>query len=300
MGKAIERVAGAAPLRGATALARRAVSRELLPEWGEAMPPAAPPGLPYTTREGAAAVYVPACINRIFGRPESAEGGPSLPEALVEVSRRAGVPLWIPPDVAGSCCGVPWSSKGYARGNAEKVTEMVNRLWRWTGGGELPVVIDASSCSHGVADPPEGSLSDQTTERHGKLEIVDSVAWLADSVVPGLELGEKVGSVTIHPTCSSRHLGHAAKLAAVAGALADEVHLPVRATCCGFAGDRGLLHPELTGSATEEEAHEVRGRSFDGYLSSNRTCEIGLERAVGRPYESPAFLLEILSRPEAG
>ena len=297
MGKAIERIAGTAPLRGATALARRAVSRELLPEWGDAMPPAAPPGLPYTTREGAAAVYVPACINRIFGRPQSAGEGPSLPQALVEVSRRAGFPLWIPPDVTGSCCGVPWSSKGFQRGNAEKVTEMVNRLWRWTGGGELPVVLDGSSCSHGIAEPPEGSLSGETAERHAKIEIVDSVAWLADRVVPGLDLNGRVGSVTIHPTCSSRHLGHTAKLAAVAGALADEVHLPVRATCCGFAGDRGLLHPELTESATEEEAREVRGRSFDGYLSSNRTCEIGLERAVGRPYESPAFILERLSRP---
>ena len=29
---------------------------------------------------------------------------------------RAGLPVWIPPDVAGSCCGLPWSSKGYARG----------------------------------------------------------------------------------------------------------------------------------------------------------------------------------------
>jgi D-lactate dehydrogenase len=296
MGKAIERVAGSAPLRGASALARRAVSRELVPEWGEAMPPPAAPGMPFTTREGASAVYVPACINRIFGRPEEAEDGPSLPEALVEVSRRAGAPLWIPPGVEGSCCGVPWSSKGFAQGNAEKVTELVARLWRWSGGGELPVVIDASSCSHGIADPPEGALSGEAAERHAKLRIVDSVAWLADTVVPALELSGRVGSVTIHPTCSSRHLGHTAKLAAVAGALADDVHLPVRATCCGFAGDRGLLHPELTEAATEEEAREVRGRSFDGYLSSNRTCEIGLERAMGHPYESPVFLLELLSR----
>jgi D-lactate dehydrogenase len=44
----------------------------------------------------------------IFGRGTS---GPNLPEALVEVSARAGMPVWIPPDLAGSCCGLPWSSK---------------------------------------------------------------------------------------------------------------------------------------------------------------------------------------------
>ena len=49
--------------------------------------------LPATTREGAAAVYVPSCTNRIFG------GGPI--DALVAVSARAGQPVWIPADVGG-------------------------------------------------------------------------------------------------------------------------------------------------------------------------------------------------------
>jgi D-lactate dehydrogenase len=38
----------------------------------------------------------------------------------------------------------------------------------------------------------------------------------------------------------------------------------------------------------------------DAYLSANRTCEMGLRHATGRPYESFIFLLEELSRPEAG
>jgi hypothetical protein len=44
----------------------------------------------------------------------------------------------------------------------------------------------------------------------------------------------------------------------------------VRATmCCAFAGDRGLLHEELTCSATRQEASEVAGRKLDLYLSAN-------------------------------
>src|SRR6185312_173107 len=42
---------------------------------GAALPPPAKPGLPATTRAGAAAVYVPSCTNRIFGRPAAANGG---------------------------------------------------------------------------------------------------------------------------------------------------------------------------------------------------------------------------------
>ena len=215
------------------------------------MPAAAPPKLPATAREGAVAVYVPACINRIFGRPRSEQGPrPSLPQALVEVSRRAGMPVWIPPDVAGSCCGVPWSSKGYRDGARHKANEMVERLWRWSDDGRLPIVLDASSCTHGVADPGEGELSEINAARHAKLELLDSVAWAQDLLLAGLEVRRRVASATVHPTCSVRHMGLTGALERVAEELSDEVHVPVRATCCGFAGDRGFLHPELTASAT--------------------------------------------------
>src|SRR5207302_2774329 len=73
--------------------------------------------LPRTTRDGAAAVYFPACVNRIFGNPRDRPAEPTLPEALVAVSARAGQPVWIPNDVAGNCCATPWSSKGYRRGH---------------------------------------------------------------------------------------------------------------------------------------------------------------------------------------
>ena len=64
-----------------------------------------------------------------------------------------------------------------------------------------------------------------------------------------------------------------------------------------MAGDRGLLHPELTASATQEEAAELRGSRHDAYLCSNRTCEIGLQQATGAVYESFVIPLERISRP---
>jgi D-lactate dehydrogenase len=82
--------------------------------------------------------------------------------------------------------------------------------------------------------------------------------------------------------------------------LAEDVFVPPSANCCGFAGDRGFLHPELTASATQEEALEVREREFDAHVSTNRTCEIGMERATGRPYVHVVQLLEELSRPDSG
>ena len=252
---------------------------------------------------GAAAVYVPSCTNRIFGPSESVKdpvyGGQSqtrsVVEDLVTVSARAGMPVWVPEDVAGSCCGLPWGSKGFAAAQAHKANEMVERLWEWSGGGVLPVIIDAASCTGAIVDPADGVLSEENSERLGKIEIVDSVAW-ALRLLPNLEVAEKVGSATVHPTCATRRLALAHPLRTLANALADDVFVAPSATCCAFAGDRGITHPELTASATRPQAEELAGRHFDAYLSSNRTCEIAMTRATGQPYESVVSLLERLSR----
>lgn len=173
---------------------------------------------------------------------------------------------------------------------------MVERLWKWSGEGALPIVVDAASCTSAIADPGDGVLSEENAERLGKLEILDSVAWAHDRLLPWLEVSEKVGSATVHPTCATRHLGLTHRLGSLADALADDVYVAPSATCCGFAGDRGISHPELTAAATAPQAAELSGRRFDAHLSSNRTCEIGMERATGEPYESVILLLERLTR----
>jgi D-lactate dehydrogenase len=97
-------------MRAASSATRALVTDELVPSWPRNMPPPAPAKLPRTSREGAAAVYMPACVNRIFGRPSDDGAGLHLPEAMVAVSARAGLPVWIPGDVSGHCCSVPWTS----------------------------------------------------------------------------------------------------------------------------------------------------------------------------------------------
>ena len=58
-----------------------------------------------------------------------------------------------------------------------------------------------------------------------------------------------------------------------------------------------LLHPELVRSATRDES-QASMQTADAYISSNRTCEMGLRQATGRPYQSFIYLLEALSRPD--
>jgi D-lactate dehydrogenase len=280
-----------------TNAARAVASKDLIPAWLPNTPAAAARKLPETRREGAAAVYFTACINRIFGRVHGDESKPSLQEAMASVSARAGLPLWIPQDISGHCCATIWHSKGYRDGNVIMANRVAESLWRWSDGGKLPIVCDASSCSYGLVNQIVDYLIPENRKRHEGLTILDSIAWAHDRLLPRLKLPRKVASASLHPSCSVLHLKLVQKLQALAAAMAEEAITPIAHECCGFAGDRGFLHPELTRSATAEEAQEVRTRKFDAYLGSNRTCEIGLNLATGEDYASFVFLLEELTGP---
>jgi D-lactate dehydrogenase len=295
-GNLTAKLLGDGTLTAATNMARSIVSKELVPAWLPNMPPAAKAKLPTTSRENAAGVYFTACINRMFGRTPSQDGKLTLQEAIIAVSARARMPLWIPDDVNGHCCATIWHSKGYSAGNELMANRIAESMWRWSDSGRLPVVCDASSCSFGITREIIEYLTPENRERHRKLKIFDSVAWAHDHLLPKLKIERKAVSAVVHPSCSINHLHLAKKLHALAAAMADEAVTPVTAGCCAFAGDRGFLHTELTRSATAEEAEEVRAREFDAYLGSNRTCELGLNLATGKDYESFIYLLEELTR----
>jgi D-lactate dehydrogenase len=287
---------GVKPLTALTAAVRSVVSADLVPAVPGPMPRAAF-GLPKTERNGAAAVYFCACINRMFGRDPAGPAAPSLPESFVALSRRAGKPLWIPPDVGGLCCTTPWKSKGYRQGHKYMAQAVADALWRWSDGGALPIVVDAASCTLGLIEDVATELEGEQKEQHESLKIIDSIAWCRD-LLPNLAISRTLPRVAVHPTCSITHLGLAGALEEIADCLADEVEVPLGTTCCGTAGDRGLLHPELVVSATREVRSMLDAQSCDAYLSANRTCEMGLRHATGRPYESFILLLEELSRPK--
>jgi D-lactate dehydrogenase len=221
----------------------------------------------------------------------------SLVEAMRRVASRAGQPVWIPPDAAGHCCGVPFSSKGYADAHAAVVNRAIERFWAWSDGGRLPIIVDTSPCTYGLRSA-RPALTAENQDRFDRLTILDAVEFAADRLLPRLDVRRRRSSVVLHPVCSVVKMNLVPRLERVATACAERVVLPVDAGCCGFAGDRGWLVPELTASATAREAREAVGAQADGWFSSSRTCEIGMTRATGRVYRSYLYLLEWATRPD--
>ncbi|MGW5015971.1 FAD-linked oxidase C-terminal domain-containing protein, partial [Micromonospora chalcea] len=280
-------LAGALPAalpEAATRAARAVLGADRVPQWQRDLPRGGTPRRLHPA-DDPDAVFVPSCLGTLFA---PADGGTGVAAALLTLAERAGVRLLVPDGIGDLCCGTPWSSKGLTDGYRQVRDRVPPVLRAASRDGALPVVSDAASCTEGFERLLDGA---------GDVRVVDAVAYTAGTLLPRLTVRRRIGSLALHPTCSSVRLGLDDALLTVARAVADEVVVPEGWQCCGFAGDRGLLHPELTASATRAEAAAVTARAFDGYASVNRTCEIGLARATGQPYRHVLELLAEATSP---
>jgi D-lactate dehydrogenase len=169
----------------------------------------------------------------------------------------------------------------------------VARMWEWSDRGALPVVIDTSPCTYGLRSGQD--LTPENRDRLARMTLCDGVEFFADAL-PRLTVTRKSGAVAVHPVCSLVKMGLTEKIEALARACSKTTTVAASAGCCGFAGDRGWLVPELTASATREEAAEIRASRATEVYSSSRTCEIGLTRATGTVARSFIHLLERATR----
>ena len=121
-------------------------------------------------------------------------------------------------------------------------------------------MIDASSCAHGLLHDVAPALDDELRERYERVEVLDSIAWAHDRAAAAASTSRaRLGSVAVHPTCSATQLGPAAaSCARSARRSPTRWSCPPATTCCGMAGDRGLLHPELPRSALRDVAGRAR------------------------------------------
>jgi D-lactate dehydrogenase len=234
-------------------------------------------------------IYFATCITRSMG--SSLEGKKSVIDSLLTVAQRAGINIQIPVNIHGHCCGQPFSSKGFASAAAYTKNKTIEWLWQETQQGKLPVILDMSSCTYTLLEC-RPYLNDENKARFDKLLILDTVDFLYDHVVPSLSIKVKKDNVALHPVCSLSKMKNAHKLTNIAKACADNVHVPIYAGCCGMAGDRGFLFPELVKSATSLEAKEVLEQPRQGYYSSSKTCEMALENVTKKNYESIVYLVE--------
>ena len=238
---------------------------------------------------GETIVYFPACISRIMGTYHDKEK--NLLQTFMSVCHKTGIHVVIPDNIHGSCCGQIFSSKGFKDAHGFTANRIVEKLWQGSKNGLYPVVTDVTSCAF-TLQKLRPALNDDNKKRFDALKIMDSVDFLHDMVIPSAAIKVLAKDVVLHPVCSLQKMKTEDKFIAVARRFTAKVTVPRHAGCCGMAGDRGFIFPELTHSATLNEALEVRERSYEGYYSSTRTCEIAMSEAVKANYTSILYLAD--------
>jgi len=248
---------------------REIFGAERLPLWSGDLPKGGKSRAPLN-EASADFVFFASCLESMFEADTSA--------SLKSLAHKAGLKFTIPDGISNLCCGTPWKSKGLTDCYQAMVESTYAAIVIASENGRLPIVCENSSCT-------EGLIKAIQSRPNSTLKIMDSVDFAAEYLLPKIEVVKKLNSVVLHPTCSSTLLGANDNFEKLARAISSEVTIPMDWGCCAFAGDRGMLHPELTASATRTEAKSLKGQHFDAYLSTNLTCEIGMSRATGKSYE---------------
>lgn len=270
-----------APLvAGTTRLARLVLGRSDIPQWSKDLPLGGKRRREIPLSADTEVILLSSCTGSMFG---SSTGGGSE-QAFLELCERAEVRVSTLDAPDGLCCGTPWASKGLPSGLAT-VQDKLRRAVEGVS-NEMVFVSDASSCTEGY----------RKLGRELGFAVVDAVQFVA-GILPSLPVFSRVDQIVLHPTCSTEKLGTTHELVRLADHIAREVVVPEEWNCCGFAGDRGLLFPELTSSATASMVAQLEGVRADHYASSNRTCEIAMTRATGNSYANILELLAVATRP---
>lgn len=223
-------------------------------------------------------IYLPSCMNTLFSAPENSMG---VNRAFLALCREAGISVRIPIGIDDLCCGTPWKSKGLDRGYRRMREAVCSAMVRETRRGEVPFVTDASSCTEGFIKSLEGFHL--PPDRN--IRVFDVVSFTVNELMPRLpKVERKFDSLALHPTCSIIRLGLEQDLKNLASEVAHATITPHAWGCCAFAGDRGLLVPGLTQSATEAQAQQIESEQSQIHASCNQTCEIGMSLATGATY----------------
>ncbi|GAB3026618.1 FAD-binding and (Fe-S)-binding domain-containing protein [Niabella terrae] len=264
----------------------------VLPLWTPQLdrPPAVPKvRQPDGALTGTTILYFPACISRVLG--QGLVGKKNLMETFISVSAKAGIQVKLLSQPTGSCCGQIFSSKGFYPAYTYTANTIIEHLWQDSRQGAIPVVMDVSSCTY-TLHHLRPALTPENQQRYDRLQILDSVDYLHDYIIPVTQAKSKKRDIVLHPVCALEKMGIQDKFTAVAKAYAENVITPLHAGCCGMAGDRGFLFPELTASATSDEAKEVIQHPCEGYYASTKTCEMAMTEAVKKNYESILYLVD--------
>ncbi len=257
------------------------------PLWTPSMPSAynAEKRVKASEKTGLKVVYFPSCINQAMGVEKDQHGLRPLAEEMKELLEKAGYEVIFPEGMDRLCCGTIWESKGLPDIADSKSEELGKALWKASDGGRYPIVCDQSPCLHRMKKTIKG------------IELYESAEFVWKFLKDRLVFTQTDVPVALHLTCSSRLMKIDSMIYDLASMCSSSVLVPEGVGCCGFAGDKGMTHPELNAYALRKLRSLVLEKGIEVGYSNSRTCEMGLRTNSGIPFRSIIYLVNSCTVP---
>ena len=224
-------------------------------------------------------VYFPSCLNQTMGTDNASKGMRPLAEEMKELLGKAGYEVIFPKRMDHLCCGTIWESKGLPDIADKKVQELEDALWEASEHGKYPVVCDQSPCLH------------RMKQKMTRVDLYESAEFVWKFLKDRLVFDRTDTPVALHLTCSTRIMKIDRIVYDLACLCSSRVLVPEGVGCCGFAGDKGMTHPELNAYALRKLRSQIEAAGIEAGYSNSRTCEIGLQTNSGIPYRSIIYLV---------
>ena len=224
-------------------------------------------------------VYFPSCLNQTMGLEKDSKDNRPLAEVMTELLKKAGYEVILPQKMDSLCCGTIWESKGLPEIADKKVNELENVLWIASEGGKYPVVCDQSPCLH------------RMKQHIKKVSLYESTEFVWKFLKDRLVFTQSDTPVALHLTCSTKLMKIDKIVYELASMCSSSVLVPEGVGCCGFAGDKGMTHPELNAYALRKLRAQIQEKGIQVGYSNSRTCEMGLHTNAGIPYKSIIYLV---------
>lgn len=248
------------------------ISKHRIPAWNTMITASSkfPAKMEYGT--GESFIYYPSCISRGFSADSENQ---SIIEVMGQIAELAKVKLIIPDKIDDTCCSTTFSSKGFHNTGIDMFERTINLLYLASNSGKIPIIVDTSPCTYKFLHPSD-KISKEISRKWKKLKFIDIIPFLY-SIIKDINYKPLDREIVVHPTCSTQKMEHTQIMKSLTKRCAKKVTIPENSGCCGFAGDRGMIVPQLTKNAVKFNKDQLsfEQRKLNGY-SSSRMCEIGM------------------------
>ncbi|CRF49480.1 Predicted D-lactate dehydrogenase, Fe-S protein, FAD/FMN-containing [Helicobacter heilmannii] len=229
-------------------------------------------------------LYFSTCINRAFAPSKLMPDQRSLQEVFESLCQKAGFGVIYPKELSKFCCGKAFIDyQDLSVQNTEKNAKLLKELSK---NGQIPIVLDHSACSAYLIEQLE----------HTGLKIYDMPIFIQEHLLPHLKITPLQEDVALYTMCAAKRLGYAQNMRDLAKAcVRGEIVEHIDTGCCGFAGNKGFLTPELNDHALLDFTRFYQDKKLKKGFCSSSTCEVGLSQHSNIPFQHIAYLVDSCS-----